>query len=95
MLTTCDIEEMKFITEDFAPSDARELVNTILDRYSNFYKLQYITQWEKDHGTDKASFDNKVNEIQEQKKQLNEIIALARQEGKSVQVEGKIELTIV
>jgi len=95
MLTTCDIEEMKFITEDFAPSDARELVNTILDRYANFYKLQYITQWEKDHATDKVSFDNKVNEIQEQKRQLNEIIALARQEGKSVQVEGKIELTIV
>lgn len=68
---TINIEEF-----DHNVSDSRSMIFKVIDTQINNYKLQFLTQWERDHTISLAEKDEKIKELQVQK---DHMIALFRE----------------
>ena len=94
MISADVIQEVKILNGTYPPSEARQLICSVIDNQINFYKLQHLSHWERNHKTGRDFLDQKVEELTNKRCELMEIIKQARLEGRQVTFGGCIELTI-
>ena len=94
MLVKEQVQSQSFLNGSFAPSEAQEIVNSVVNQYRNCYNLQYMTSWEGNHHFDSSEIDKKIEALQMLQAELNGIIHTAREAGTRVDVEALSKLSI-
>jgi len=94
MLVREQVKTNSFLNGSFAPSEAQEIVNSVVKQYRNCYKLQYMKNWEANHHFDSTEIDKKIEALQMLQTEINGIIHTARQAGTRVDVEALSKLSI-
>ena len=94
MLVKEQVNNKPFLNGSFDPSEAQEIVNSVVKQYRNCYNLQYMKSWEGNHDFDSSEIDKKVESLQLLQKELSAMIGLARQAGTRVDVEALSKLSI-
>ncbi len=94
MLVQEQVQTKSFLNGSFAPSEAQEIVNSVVKQYRNCYNLHYMTSWEGNHDFDSSEIDKKIEALQMLQTELNGIIRKAKEAGTRVDVEALSKLSI-
>jgi len=94
MLVKEQVQSKSFLNGSFAPSEAQEIVNSVVKQYRNCYNLHYMKSWEGNHDFDSSEIDKKIEALQMLQSELNGIIRRAREAGTRVDVEALSKLSI-
>lgn len=87
--------EMQLIDGNFSPSEAYDALACIIERNINFFKLQHLGQWEKDHDLCTKSIQQKLSDLNHCKDELKRLTAEARAEGYKLKVDTKLVIELV
>jgi len=93
--TAEQIQKTKFMNGVYNPSEAWDIVSSIIDGHINFHKLQFQTHWEANHATSTDFRDNKIDELLKKKDELITLIQLSKQEGFNISINGTFEVELV
>ena len=94
MLVKEQVVKKPFLNGSFAPSEAQEIVNSVVKQYRNCYSLEYMKSWEGNHDFDSSEIDKKIESLKSLKEELNEVIRIAREAGTRVDVEALSKLSV-
>ena len=53
----------------------RELILNMLNEQINHYKVEYLSEWEKDHATSKEFLNAKIEALTAKKEEINKVFA--------------------
>ena len=84
-----------FLDGVFSPSEARDIISDIIDRYIQFCKIQHMRNWESDHSLSTSERDQTILELERQKKELKAVIEKSKAEGCRISLDGMFELKLV
>lgn len=61
-----------FIIEEsgLKPHESKDMIIKMIDNQINNYKLEYLSQWEKDHSTTDELKNKKIEELKAKKKEI-------------------------
>ena len=77
----------------FTPNEAYDVIISLINEKINFHKLQRLQLWEGNHGCDTDQLDGRIKELLEEKQHVKEIIANYKDSGKSLKINGILEIT--
>lgn len=89
--TTQNIELVKGA---FTRSEASHIVGALIDQKINFHKIQRLQAWEGDHNCKTGGLDNRITELEEQKKIARQFISSYNQSGCSFKIKGTLEIIV-
>lgn len=58
----------------------------------NQCKLQFITDWEKDHSTSRENTDAQIAELEQKKKEIKHLLSELKDQGRNAEVSFEIKL---
>jgi hypothetical protein len=88
------LQATKIIEGGFSASDSNELISTIIDSLIKYYKLQYLRQWIGNHNLSEDNIQNRINELQEKKRELESLIDEARRNGSELNLNALLEISV-
>lgn len=88
-------KETKLVDGLFTPTEARDILSSIIDAQINFYKLQYLSQWVGDHTTSGDYSERQIDELEKKKNELKKILDTAAKEDLEVALQGVFELKLL
>lgn len=87
-------KSVKFIDDTLSSGEATQMISALIDKQINFYKMQYLSNWEKDHTLTTASLDATIESLLQKKSELQRMIAVAHEEGNEVALDATFEIRI-
>lgn len=94
MLVLDKVAPTQIKCEHLTPGESLDLLNSMLDGYLNYCKLQNLVCWEHDHSSSNDNLRRQIAEIEEKKAALRQTIDLARAEGRKLGISTSFELTL-
>jgi len=94
IMTQEQVQIIQLIDGDFTPSEASDTVISIINKKINFYKLQHLSLWEKDHSISSKYLDKIISELNFKKSNLKNIIAQAKETGSKLSLEAILEIKL-
>ncbi len=94
MITATNTQSIQLIEGHFNPTEASEILRTLIKAQENCNKVLKWSAWEKDHGADYRHYDEKVAVLNHSKEEGLSRIREANLLGQKVTVRGTIEITI-
>ena len=85
-------QEVQLVEGSFSCSEAQFVINELLDRKINFHKLQRLSLCEGDENSDTSYANNRIAELENEKKIAKRYIDAARKEGYDVFTDGVLEI---
>jgi hypothetical protein len=79
----------------FNPSEANDLVNTLIGDKINFHKLQILSQRVNCDEADTEYHDQRILELEAEKDTLRDWIIEARSKGYQVRIDGTLEVSFI
>ncbi len=95
MLVESQSEKLELINGNFSPTNAYDLISSLIENNINMHKLQYLSAWEKNHMVTADSLNKKVAELKAMKAQLKDTISDAKSSGSTVYINGTFNLEIL
>lgn len=92
MSQTTQSLSMPLIQGKFSPNEAGEMLLQMLESQITYYKVKFLSNWEKDHKTHSEMHDLKIEELTKRKMRLREMLENARKQGVHLNIEARIEL---
>lgn len=85
-------QNIQLIEGEFTPSEASHVISSLLDEKINFHKLQRLTMLEGNSNTSTNYADNRIQELENEKKIAKEFISEMRREGIKLRINSTIEI---
>lgn len=79
----------------FTPTDAKDVVNPIIDQKINFYRLQQVKDMVAEEGYGKGNFATEIEDLRKLKEELKDFIDLAKQTGHRLEIKAHIDIKLV
>ncbi len=93
-MTSVDlVQKLRLLFGKFTPSQARDLVNNMVDEQINQHKLQHLSKWIGNNNISSKKLDETINQLNETKKELLGAIDQAQAEGMNVRLDGSVDIT--
>ncbi|MFS4468721.1 hypothetical protein [Maribacter sp. 2210JD10-5] len=86
-------QDIKLIDGKFTPTEAKDLLVALIDHKINFHKLERLAVYAVAPDGDTEEPSGRIGELEYEKNVLNDIIAIARREGKKLKISGDVEIT--
>ena len=86
-------QKINLVEGKFTPSEASHVVNSLIEQKINFHKLQRLRMCEGHEDSDTTYESSRVQELYNEKQIAKDYIAIARQEGYDVIINGTLEIT--
>jgi hypothetical protein len=93
MVTTEVLQKIRLVDGQFTPSEASDVVSSLINEKINFHKIQRLGMFIHDEDQDAAELNGRVQELIEERKKAKAIIAEARAKGYNVKINGILEIT--
>ena len=87
-------QKIQLVKGEFTPSEASDVITSLLNEKINFHKLQRLQATEGDHGCDTGQLDGRIKELEEEKRIAKEFISKTRGAGKNLKINGILEITL-
>lgn len=88
-------KKIQLVKGEFTPSEAYDVIMSLIDEKINFHKLQRLQLWEGNHLGTTDPLDNRIKELMEEKQMTKEFLARTRGSGKSYVINGVLEINLV
>jgi hypothetical protein len=87
-------QKIQLVKGEFTPSEASDVVLSLLDEKINFHKIQRLQLWEGNHKYETNQLDGRIKELQEEKRVASEFIENMKSLGRNLNINGILEITI-
>ena len=94
MTETITEQKVQLIKGSFTPSEATDVVLSLLEEKINFHKLQRIRWCEGHFGADTSYADQRIAELEAEKVMARTFIRQAREQGRCLKINGTLEIKI-
>ena len=88
-------QSIRLVDGEFTPSEACDIVNSLLDEKINFHKLQRLTIWEGNVNGNCSFPNNRIEELMREKEIAREFFKLAREKGAMLKIKGNLEIELI
>lgn len=88
------MQKVQLVNGVFTPSEAADIVGSLIDEKINFHKIQRLQRWEGDHKCDTGDLNDRITELEQDRAQALEFIGQIRKEGKTLRINGILEITV-
>lgn len=78
---------------EFTPSQASEIVLSLINQKINYHKVERIQLWESDHKCDQVPINTRIEELEQEKIIAADFIKRMSIEGKKLKINGSINMT--
>ncbi|CAM1342965.1 hypothetical protein [Tenacibaculum amylolyticum] len=95
MITQELAQETKFISGVYNTREARELMNAIIDKQINFYKIQCLKEYEGDNLADSKYWNEKIEALIAKRESFKEMINAAKGEDCGISIDGVFEMKLI
>ncbi|MCB0609750.1 MAG: hypothetical protein H6562_11580 [Lewinellaceae bacterium] len=92
MTATETIQKVLLVNGEFTPSEAAEVIGSLIDQKINFHKIKRLQQWEQDHYADTSTIENRIRELEKEKRAAKAFIRQAQEEGGSFTIHGELRI---
>ena len=92
---TTEQKTIQLVDGTFTPSEACDVISSLIDGKINFHKIQRLKIWEGNHHSKTNLLDSRIGELEEERQTARMIINQARAEGRNVQINGVLEFKFV
>jgi hypothetical protein len=87
-------QEIQLVKGEFTPSEASHVISSLIDEKINFHKIQRLQKWEGNHNCNNDELDDRISELEKEKKIAKEFIAIARKQKHNLKITGVLEISI-
>jgi len=87
-------KNIEILSGSFTPSEVSDLLLKSIDHQINNYKLRNLSNWIHDHKCDQAFYNQKIEQLESRKKELQEVITEAQSVGCNIDLAEKLELKL-
>ncbi|MFN1834192.1 hypothetical protein AB2B38_002925 [Balneola sp. MJW-20] len=92
MITAKENRELTSLKMEFSLSEAYDALELLIDKKINEYKVSYWSQWERDHNADRTETDKRIRQLEDQKKELKEMLSMNNQTRKELNLEALLRV---
>ena len=89
---TITAELIQLVQGTFTPSQATDIVLSLLSQKINYHKLEEIQLWEKDHTFDLEPLKNRIAQLENEKIKASEFINQMKLNGSNLEINGVLEM---
>ena len=94
MQATDLMQKVEFINETLTPSEARDIISKIFDHQINFYKVQNLSNWMRNHEVRQEPINEKLSLLKQKKQAITEILNEAKSEGRQIKLCCDFDISI-
>lgn len=87
-------QKIQLVDGSFTPSEACDVITSLLDQKINFHKLQRLSWCEGDKDANTKYPDERIDELEREKVIANEFINSLRSEGKRLRIDGILKISL-
>ncbi|WP_298924188.1 hypothetical protein [uncultured Allomuricauda sp.] len=87
-------QKIQLVDGSFTPSEACDVITSLLDQKINFHKLQRLSWSEGDRDVNTKYPDERIAELEREKVIANEFINSLRSEGKRLRIDGILKISL-
>ena len=88
-------QDVQLVKGEFTPSEASDIINAMIDKKISFHKLQRLQLWEGNHECETGPLDGRINELEMEKRNVNEFLANIPGKGKNLKINGILEISVI
>ena len=88
-------QNIQLVDGEFTPSEASDVIMSLIDQKINFHKLQRLALCEGYYGADTEYPDGRIGELAVEKDIAREFIAQVRHQGKKLKINGVLQITLM
>ena len=89
------LQKVQLVNGVFTPSEAADIIGSLIDEKINFHKIQRLQRWEGNHKCDTGDLNDRITELEQDRAQALEFIGQIRKEGgKALRINGILEMTV-
>lgn len=85
---------VQLVKGDFLPEKAIEIMIALLDQKINYHKIEGIQLWEKDHKNDQEPINNRIKELEKEKKKAINFLSKMKSSEKKIQINGMLSMRL-
>ncbi|MEC7771573.1 MAG: hypothetical protein VX798_10335 [Bacteroidota bacterium] len=89
-----DTKRIQLVDGKFNPTEASDVITSLIDEKINFHKIQRLKIWEGNHHCNTNVLNNRIQELEQEKQIARDIVNQARTKGKSLTINGILEITL-
>lgn len=89
------LQSIKLIEGTFTPSEANDILTSIVDKKINFHKIQRLKIFEGNHNDPCVHDSDRLNELIASKERLVEIVREVKSQGRKLKIHSNIHIEIV
>ena len=87
-------KKVELLNDSFSPAEVSQLVIKSIDNQINNYKLQNLSNWVHDHNCDQQECRNKIQVLENRKKEIESMITQAQNTGCRISMSENIQLSL-
>lgn len=87
-------QKLNLVDGTFTPSEANDIIQSLLNEKINFHKLQRLSWCEGNHNANTTFPDGRIKELEREKKIAKEFITAVKREGKKLRIDGTLTITL-
>jgi len=94
--TQKEVNTVELVKGQFTPSQAREVLVSLLDQKINFHLIEKHQKWEKDHNCDMTDLNKRIEELEEEKRKVKEFLSASDdQDVPTIKLSGNILISYI
>ena len=86
---------IRLVDGEFTPSEASDVINSLLHQKINFHKIQRLTIWEGNVNGNCSFPNSRIEELQQEKEIAREFFKMARENGYMLKIKGNLEIELI
>ncbi|NAY91995.1 hypothetical protein GTQ34_08695 [Muricauda sp. JGD-17] len=87
-------QKIQLVDGTFTASEANDVIQALLDEKINFHKLQRLSWCEGDKNANTKFPDERIKELEKEKRIAKDFINSIRGEGKRLRIDGILKITL-
>jgi len=95
MIATEVKHQVNLIDGEFTPSEAKDVINTLIREKVNFHKLNRLSMWEGDTQSDTSFDDGRISQLLQSKEDFIQVYNKAKAAGKKVKLTGVVHIELI
>jgi hypothetical protein len=85
--------DIKLVKGEFTPSQASDVIMSLINQKINYHKIERLQHWERNHEYDREPINNRIKELEEEMKTAADFISKMKKEGKNLEINGTLKMT--
>lgn len=93
--TLSQSQKIQIVKGEFTPTQALDIVLSLLSQKINHHRLQEIQLWENDHEFNLAPIKSRILELEKEKEIAEQFISQVKLNNKKLEIDGILNLKII